>query len=154
MGGGAVTTSTLRGHAPPVLTLLVVLGIGLVTPPGQLVLGLVVISPMVAAILLSPRATAGYGAVALVCGALLGIYDQQYGGETLGIQLTRLVLIVVGAAAAVGACRVRRRGEPEAPRLAAERAAARAPLRRAETIQPSLRTVPPQLPRLATAVRC
>ena len=102
-----MTPSNVRGHAPPLVILVVVIVIDLTSAPGRLVLDLVVIVPMAAAILLSPRVTAAYGAAALACGALLGIYDRQYTGETVGIQIARLALIAVGGGVAVGACRVR-----------------------------------------------
>ena len=145
--------STLRGHLPPLVILLVVLATDLTAPPGLLVLDLVVLAPMAAAILLSPGATASYGVAALACGALLGIYDQQYTGQTVGIQLVRLILIAVGGGIAVGACTVRQRREREASQLAAAQAADRAVLALAETVQRSMLTDPPQVRGLATAVR-
>jgi serine phosphatase RsbU (regulator of sigma subunit) len=137
----------------PVVVLLLVIALDLAAPPGLLVLDLVVIAPMAAAILLSPRATAAYGVAALACAALLGIYDQQYTADVVGIQITRLVLIALGGAVAVAACSVRRHRERLASRLSAAQAADRAVLRLAETLQRSMLTDPPQLPRVATAVR-
>ncbi len=145
--------SSMRPHALPLLALLVVSGIDLGAGPQNVVLGLAVVSPMLAAVVLGRRATTAYGLAALLAAALLGIYDRQYTDEAAPTQLARLVLVAIGAAAAVAACTVRQRRELQASRLAAAQAGDRAALELAETLQRSLLTDPPQLPRLSTAAR-
>ncbi len=145
--------SPLRSHALPLLALLVVAAIDVVAGREQVVLGLAVVSPMLAAVVLGRRATTVYGLAALVTGALLGIYDRQYTEEAVPAQIARLVLIGVGAAAAVAACTVRQRRERQASELAAAQATDRARVHVAEAMQRSLLAELPPLPRLETAVR-
>ena len=153
MEGVAVASTLSRAHVLPMLALGVVSATDLTVGRQHVVLGLTVVSPMVAAVVLGRRATAAYGVAALVAAALLGIYDRQYTDETTPTQIARLVLVTAGGAAAVAACTVRQRREQQASRAAAARAADRAALDLAETLQRSLLTDPPQLPRLATAAR-
>jgi phosphoserine phosphatase RsbU/P len=71
---------------------------------GFVLLDLVVISPLLAASLVGPRLTAGYGVVALLAAGLDGISDDVYGDtRDLAIQATRLAGIAFGGLLAVAA---------------------------------------------------
>jgi serine phosphatase RsbU (regulator of sigma subunit) len=127
--------------------------IDVLMPPGQVVLGLVVMAPLVAATTLGRRATLGYGVAAFVTAALLGVYDEQYSGEALPAQLVRLTAVILGSGAALAACTMRLRREEQLARLGAETAAARAAVQIAETLQRNLLGEPQRVPGLETAVR-
>ena len=134
-----------------VVVLVAVLDVAL--GPGRVVLTLVVIAPLVAATALGRRATLAYGVLALVVGALLGVYDDQYTGSQLAAQVIRLCGIAAGTGAALVACTLRLRRETEVARLGEEAAAARTVLDTARTLQRHLLGVPPDLPALQSAVR-
>jgi serine phosphatase RsbU (regulator of sigma subunit) len=74
------------------------------------VLGLVVIAPLLGANVVGARLTAGYAVAAVACAAVLGLPDQ-YQGEALQAQLTRLALIAGAGVLAVMAAAVRVRRE-------------------------------------------
>jgi serine phosphatase RsbU (regulator of sigma subunit) len=116
-------------------------------------LSLVVMSPLLAATALSRRATLGYGFLALVVAALLGIYDGQYDPVDLTAQLFRLAGVALGTVAAVAACTLRLRQEAELARLIAQEATSRAVVQLAEELQRSLLSDVPHVPGLETAVR-
>ncbi len=62
----------------------------------DVVLGLVVVAPLLAANVAGPRLTAGYAVVALVVAVLLGVVDEAYTpGDPLRAQAIRLGVIVV-----------------------------------------------------------
>ncbi|MGY1815536.1 PP2C family protein-serine/threonine phosphatase [Blastococcus sp. SYSU D00820] len=140
-------------HALPLGLLALVVAADVSVGPEQVLLGTTVLAPMAAATVLGRRATAGYTALALVTAALLGFYDRQYTGDAWMAQLIRLGLVLVGGGLAVTACTLRLRREAQLRRLAAQRAGDRAVVALGETLQRSLLTDPPQLPRLEVAVR-
>ncbi|MGY1741448.1 MULTISPECIES: PP2C family protein-serine/threonine phosphatase [unclassified Blastococcus] len=145
--------STVRHHALPLAALTLVAATDLVLGREQVLISLVAIAPMIAATVLGRRATAVYAVLAVITAAMLGIYDQQYTEATLTAQIARIVGVAVGGVAAVAACSLRQRREAQARQAAASRAADRAVLDLAETLQRSLLTDPPPLARVATAVR-
>ncbi|SDF94914.1 Stage II sporulation protein E (SpoIIE) [Blastococcus aurantiacus] len=134
-----------------VLILVAALDVGL--GRDRVVLTLVVIAPLVAATALGRRATVAHGALAVVVGALLGLYDGLYADAQLTAQVIRLIGIAAGTVAAVVACTLRLRREAEVARLGVEAAAARVGLDTARTLQRHLLGVPPDLPALQSAVR-
>jgi phosphoserine phosphatase RsbU/P len=68
----------------------------------NVVLGLVVVAPLLAASVTGPRLTAVYGAAAFVAGVLLGFPDDAYRpGEVLQAQVIRLVVIALMSVLAV-----------------------------------------------------
>src|SRR3954451_17270957 len=105
--GSAVKRSTALRHALPLAVLVAVALVDIVMPPGQVVLGLVVMAPLVAATTLGRRAPLGYGLAAFVIAAVLGIYDAQYSGDALPAQLVRLTAVILGSGAALAACTLR-----------------------------------------------
>ncbi len=121
--------------------------------PDQVVLGLVVIAPLVAASLLGRRATAAYAALAFVAATLLGFYDDQYQADAALAQAIRLFGVALGGGLALVACTLRQRSLLEVTRLSAEAAAARSAVQLAETLQRNLLTAPPTVPGLQLAVR-
>ncbi len=137
-------------HALPVAALAAVVGADLLLGRDQGVAGLAVVVPATAATVLGGRATAVYGALAVVVAALLGAYDRGDTGAALAVQVGG---VAVGAAAAVAACVRSQREERQVARLVAEKAADRAVLDLSETLQRSLLTEPPQLAWLSTATR-
>lgn len=140
-------------RALPLGVLVVVAVLDVALGPDRVVLTLVVIAPLVAATALGRRATFAYGALALVVGALLGVYDEQYVTREITAQLIRLLGIAAGTVAAVVACTLRLRREAEVARLSAEAAAARGVLDTARTLQRHLLGTPPHLPALQSAAR-
>jgi serine phosphatase RsbU (regulator of sigma subunit) len=143
----------VAAHALPVAAVVAAIGTDLLLGRDQVVIGLVAIAPMVSATVLDRRATAGYGVLAVLTAALLGIYDRQYDDGTLAVQVVRVVGVALAGAAAIAVCIRHQRRERETARLVAEQAADRAVLDLSLTLQRSLLTDPPQLPRLATAAR-
>jgi len=121
--------------------------------PGQVVLGLAVMSPLVAASFRGRRATLGFGAAALAVAALLGIYDEQYTADTVLPQLIRLTGIVVGTAIALAVSTSRLHREQVVSELSAEAASTQAVVQLAETLQRRLLGDPPSVPGLETAAR-
>ena len=143
----------LARHALPLGVLSFFTLLDLASGPGQVVLGLVVISPLVAASVVRRRSTAVYAVLALLAAALLGIYDQQYTADTLLAQMIRLFGVALGGALAVVACALRQRREELLTRLSAEAATSRVAVQLAATLQRSLLTDPPAVPGLELAVR-
>ena len=140
-----------RGLPLGVLVLVAALDIAL--GRDQVLLGLVVISPLVAATALGRRAVLAYAVLAVVTAALLGMYDRQYTADALPTQLVRLAGVGLGGAAAVGAGTLRLRQEAELTRLSADAATVRAAVQLAEALQRSLLTDPPPTSGLETVVR-
>jgi sigma-B regulation protein RsbU (phosphoserine phosphatase) len=140
-------------RALPLGVLVLVAALDIVLGPDRVVLTLVVIAPLVAATARGRRATIAYGALAVVVGALLGVYDQQYTAGELPAQVIRLCGITAGTGAAVVACTLRLRREAEVVRLGKEAAAGRAALDTARTLQRHLLGAPPELPTLQSAAR-
>ena len=71
------------------------------TGRGNPVLGLVVVAPLLAATIHSPRVTAGFAVAALAEAALLGIWNDAYtSGDPLTAQAVRLAVVALGGAAA------------------------------------------------------
>ena len=73
-------------------------------------LGVVVITPLLAANIVGVRLTAVYAVAAVVCGAALGVPDQ-YQPPAFSTQVARLILIAGGGVLAVAAAAVRLRRE-------------------------------------------
>ncbi|MPQ96705.1 SpoIIE family protein phosphatase [Modestobacter sp. I12A-02628] len=119
----------------------------------QVVLGLLVMVPLLAALVLGRRPTAGYAALALLATLALGVYDRQYGEDAIGGQLVRLAGLAVAGAVAVGGATVRLAREQQLARASVQAATSRAALTLAEALQRSLLTDPPALDRVQTAVR-
>ena len=119
----------------------------------QVLLGLAVVSPLLAATALGRRTTLVYALLAFLVALLLGVYDDQYTGDALVTQLLRLAGVALGGAAAVGAASLRLRQEAEIARLSAGAATARTQVQMAEALQRSLLTDPPSTDGLETAVR-
>ena len=145
--------NTGRTHAVPLGALTLVAAADVFIGRDQVLISLVVITPMIAAVLLGRRATVGYGVLAVVAAALLGIYDEQYTAQTIVAQTARIIGVGLGGVAAAAACTIRLRREDQVVRMAAQAARDRAALDLAETLQRSLLTDPPQLARVSTAAR-
>jgi serine phosphatase RsbU (regulator of sigma subunit) len=140
-------------RALPAAVLLLVTAVDLLSGRGQVVLGLVVIAPLVAATALGRRATLFYGVLAGVIAALLGVYDEQYTRDTIVAQTFRLFGVAAGAVLAVGACTLRINREQHLDRLRRQAAVNEAALQMAEALQVSLLGPPPRVSGLQTAAR-
>ena len=125
----------------------------LISGPGQVVIGLLAMGPLVAAILMGRRATIGYALVALVLAVLLGFYGDQYASGAAFAQSLRILGVVVSGALAVVACTLRLRREEVLSRLNTEAATSRAAVQLAASLQRSLLTEPQVVPGLEMAVR-
>jgi sigma-B regulation protein RsbU (phosphoserine phosphatase) len=148
-----MTRSTGVHHALCQAVLVGFTVLDLVTGSEHVLLCHLVIAPLVAATGLGRTATVGYGVLALVAGALLGIHHQLYSGVALLAQLVRLSGIALGTAVAVVACTLRLRREAALARMSDQAAADRAVVQLAEALQRNLLGRPPPLPNLETAVR-
>jgi phosphoserine phosphatase RsbU/P len=140
-------------QALPALVLAVVVLAEVLSGRGQVVLGLAVIAPLVAATSLGRGATLAYAGAAFVVGTLLGLYEQQYTSETAVAQTVRLVGLGVAGLLAVGSAEFRLRREAHVARLSAEAAASRAAMRTSESLQRALLGPQPRVPALETAAR-
>ncbi|MPQ97126.1 SpoIIE family protein phosphatase [Modestobacter sp. I12A-02628] len=120
---------------------------------GQVVFGLLVIVPLVAAFVLGRRATAAYAVVALVAAALLGVYNWQYTPQAIDTQVIRLVGIALGGVIAVAGCTVRLRNEARLATASAQAVTTQQALKLTEVLQRSLLTDPAPSPGLQVAVR-
>jgi sigma-B regulation protein RsbU (phosphoserine phosphatase) len=88
----------------PALLLVAVSVLEIASGADAVVLSLVVIAPLTAASSLSARGTAGYAVLAVLTGAALGVYSDQYGSEQVTAQAIRLTTVVaVGGLAVVSA---------------------------------------------------
>ena len=94
----------------PLAALVVVSVVDVALGPGKVVLGLLVIAPVLAAALLTPRVTALYGVLAFAVGVAIGQWDQQW-TEAPAAQIFRVVGIAAGAVIGVAAARDRQRRE-------------------------------------------
>jgi serine phosphatase RsbU (regulator of sigma subunit) len=128
--------------------------------PTQVVLGLVVIAPLLAASVVGRGLTAVYGVGALAMAVVLGLFDDQYTSENWAAQSVRIVGVAAGSILALVACSARLRREQRMRQLTRESAAAQAHAqvaegmaRLAEVLQRSLLTEPPELDDLDIAVR-
>jgi len=128
--------------------------------PTQVVLGLVVIAPLLAASVVGWRLTAAYGIGALATAVVLGVFDDQYTSENWVAQSVRIVGVTAGSILALVACSARLRRERRMRQLTRESAEAQAHAqvaegmaRLAEVLQRSLLTEPPELDDLDIAVR-
>ncbi|MCZ2837601.1 PP2C family protein-serine/threonine phosphatase [Modestobacter sp. VKM Ac-2985] len=148
-----MTRSQRLQRALPAGVLAVVTVTDVVSGPEQVVLGLVVMAPLLAATTLGRRGTVGYAVLALVLAALLGVYDQQYTASTLLPQVVRLLAVAGGGVLAVGACSLRLRREAQLARLSAQAATTEAALQTAEALQLNLLGPPPRVAGLESAVR-
>jgi serine phosphatase RsbU (regulator of sigma subunit) len=140
-------------HPLPVAVLAFFILLDLVTGPGQVVLGLVVIAPLVAASTVGRRATATYATLAFVAAVLLGVYDHQYEADALFAQGIRLFGVALGGGVALVACTLRLRREVLFRRLSVQTATSRSAVQLAETLQRSLLSDPPTVPGLQLAAR-
>ncbi len=127
--------------------------LNLVSEPGQVVVGVFAMAPLVAAIVLGRRATAVYAVAAVVLAALIGVVGDQYTGGLVVAQSLRLLGVAVGGGLALFACTLRLRREAMLTRLSAEAAEARSAVRMAGSLQRALLTEPPTVPGLEIAVR-
>ncbi|WP_242611257.1 PP2C family protein-serine/threonine phosphatase [Blastococcus saxobsidens] len=139
--------------ALPAAALVLVVLAEVVSGRGQVVLGLAVIAPLVAATSLSRQTTVAYSAAAFIVGTLLGLYEQQYTFETAVAQSVRLLALVLAGVLAVTSCELRLRRERQVTRLGAEAAATRAVVRTSESLQRALLGAAPQVPGLEVAAR-
>jgi serine phosphatase RsbU (regulator of sigma subunit) len=145
--------SRLIPHALPAAVLALVVVLDVWAGPGQVVLGLVAISPLVAATVLPLRATVAYGVLALTVAALIGVYDEQYTAGNALAQAVRLIGVSLGGVVAAVACRMRLRREEEIARLSAVTATSAAAVKLAETLQLDLLGPPPSAGPWEFAVR-
>ncbi|MCZ2815236.1 PP2C family protein-serine/threonine phosphatase [Modestobacter sp. VKM Ac-2984] len=148
-----MTRSQRLQRALPAGVLAVVTVTDVVSGPEQVILGLVVMAPLLAATTLGRRGTVSYAVLALVLAALLGVYDQQYTASTLLPQVVRLLAVAGGGVLAVGACSLRLRREAQLARLSAQAATTEAALQTAEALQLNLLGPPPRVAGLESAVR-
>ena len=95
----------------PAAVIIAVASLELATGADAVVLALVVIAPLFSSSLLGPGPTAAYAVAALLVGAGLGLYADQYVPDRLSDQLVRLVTISAAGALAVAASRNRVRRE-------------------------------------------
>jgi len=148
-------TGRIRHTAPVgVLAVLVVFTLlDVALGRGQVVYGLLVAVPLSAALALGRRATAAYAFLALGLAALLGVYNDQYAGQDLITQLTRLAGIALGGVIAIGGATLRLRTEAQLAAASVQAATTREALRLTEVLQRSLLTDPPPIPGLEIAVR-
>jgi sigma-B regulation protein RsbU (phosphoserine phosphatase) len=110
---------------------------------GQVVLGLVVIAPLLAANLCTVRVTVLYAVGAFVVALVLGVYNDQYTPETIAAQLIRLGGVLSGGVMGVAAARYRRLREERLAQV----------IRVAEVVQRAvLPPVPPRIERVDLAV--
>ncbi|SDY55220.1 Serine phosphatase RsbU, regulator of sigma subunit [Modestobacter sp. DSM 44400] len=140
-------------HGLPLGVLAFFMVLDLVRPPGQVVLGLVVIAPLVAASTVGRRATAAYAALALLAAVLLGVYDRQYQPDVVAAQGIRLFGVALGGAIALVVCTLRQRRELLVRRLSVEAATSRSAVQMAEALQRSLLTDPPRVAGLELVAR-
>ena len=87
--------------------------------PTQVVLGLVVIAPLLAASVVGWRLTAAYGIGALATAVVLGVFDDQYTSENWVAQSVRIVGVTAGSILALVACSARLRRERRMRQLTA-----------------------------------
>jgi serine phosphatase RsbU (regulator of sigma subunit) len=78
---------------------------------GNVVLGLTVIAPLLAANLSGVRVTAAYAGAALAVAVLLGAWNDQYAAGPRSAQVVRLVGVAAAGALAIGAASYRRARE-------------------------------------------
>ena len=142
-----------RRHLLPVGVLGLCVLLDLISGPGQVLIGLLAMAPLVAAILLRRAATVGYALAAVLLAVVLGLYGDQYTAETVFAQSLRISGVVVGGVLAFIACVLRLRREEVLARLSTEAATSRAAVRLAASLQRSLLTEPPVVPGLEMAVR-
>jgi sigma-B regulation protein RsbU (phosphoserine phosphatase) len=142
-----------RRHLLPVGVLVFCTVLDLISGPGQVVIGLLAMGPLVAAILMGRTATVGYGLAALGLAVALGFYGDQYAAENAFAQALRILGVVVSGVLAVIACTLRLRREEVLARLNTEAATSRAAVQLAASLQRSLLTDPPAVPGLELAVR-
>jgi sigma-B regulation protein RsbU (phosphoserine phosphatase) len=148
-----VTRAARRRHLLP-LGVLVFCGLlNLASEPGQVVVGLFAMAPLVAATVLGRRATAAYAVAAVALSALIGVVGDQYTPGLVVAQSLRLLGVAVGGCLALFACTLRLRREATLTRLSAEAAEGRSAVRMAATLQRALLTDPPTVRGLAIAVR-
>ena len=148
-----MTRSLHVRHGQPIAVLALFTSLDLLIGREQQVISLLVITPVVAATVLGRRATLGYGLLAVVTAALLGVYDHQYTSEAILAQSVRLCGITAGGAVAILVCTLRLRREQEMRRLTSQAATTRAAVQVAEVLQRNLLGPPPQVAHLETAVR-
>lgn len=151
---------TSRSALAPLLVVVVLVLIDVATGPEHVVLGLVVISPLLAATLTGPRLTGAYAALALVVAALLGLYDRQYTPDAWPAQAVRLSGVLLGGGIAVTAAAARLRREDRVRELVVEAARSGARAQEAEqraefaeVLQRSILRDPPRLPGLDVVAR-
>jgi sigma-B regulation protein RsbU (phosphoserine phosphatase) len=148
-----VTMSRRLQRVMPAAVLAGITLVDLLSGRDQSLVGLLVMPPLLAATALGRRATVGYGMLALVAGALVGIYDRQYTDAALLAHLIRLCGVVLATVLAVGACTLRVHREGRLAQLRTQAAANQAALQMAEALQLSLLGPPPRVDGLEATVR-
>ncbi|MFQ1002603.1 PP2C family protein-serine/threonine phosphatase [Modestobacter sp. SSW1-42] len=142
-----------RRHLLPLGVLAFCVVLDVISGPGQVVIGLLAMAPLVAAILMGRASTIAYGLAAVALAVLLGVYGDQYTAETAFAQSLRILGVVVSGVLAVFACTLRLRREEALARLNTEAATSRAAVQLAASLQRSLLTEPPVVPGVEMAVR-
>jgi len=148
-----VTRSRRVQRAMPAVVLLAIVVADVLIGRGQSLIGLQTMPPLLAATALGRRATVGYGLLALLAAAVVGVYDHQYSDVRVVAQSIRLVGISLATLLAVGACTLRLRRETRLAELHAQAAANQAALETAESLQLSLLGTPPRVAPLESEVR-
>jgi sigma-B regulation protein RsbU (phosphoserine phosphatase) len=148
-----VTGSRRVQRAMPAAVLLAIVLADLIIGRGQSLIGLQTMPPLLAATALGRRATVGYGLLALLAAALIGVYDMQYTDARVAAQVIRLIGIILATVLAVGACTLRVHRDERLAQLHTQAAANEAALQMAEVLQRSLLGLPPSVEGLSTAVR-
>ena len=126
----------------PALVVLAVCLLEVVSGADAVVLSLVVVAPLLAASYLSVRTTAAYAVLAVVTGAVLGLYAGQYEAGQTVTQLVRLSTITAASVLAVISARLRLQREARLAQVLRVAAAAQ---------QAVLPPLPPRLGPLALA---
>ena len=148
-----MSSSARLQRALPLAALLLVVAADVAVGRDHALLGVLLISPLLAATVLGRWATLAYAVLAVAAVALIGAYDGQYTGEALPAQLARLAGVGLGGVAAVAAASLRLRQQAELVQLNTDAVTSRAALQVAEALQRSLLTAPPRIPGLEIEVR-
>src|SRR5947209_377870 len=96
-------------HLLPAAALVAPVLADLAVPRTQTILGLVAISPLVAATLVRRRAVVVYAMLAVLAALLLGVWDGQYSGPALAAQVLRLVGVAAAGVLGLVAATIRLR---------------------------------------------
>jgi sigma-B regulation protein RsbU (phosphoserine phosphatase) len=111
------TASGRLARLAPAAVLALFTAVDLLGGQQVVILGLFAIAPLLAASMLSVRATACYALAALLLALAVGYVDDVYRGERVPGQMFRLSGVAFGGAVAVLACRARQRAEARLARV-------------------------------------